>query len=92
LFTVDKVEAYDQGAPQKIGLTYLLIRILPPDYTGIVFIPPVIQISVPSSKRLRCRQFCLSARVRSILSIDRGQSCLSIGRFCVYARRFSVRL
>ena len=50
LLFVVKVSAYDQGQPQKTATAYLVIRVLPADFTGIIFIPPVIRISIQSSE------------------------------------------
>ena len=54
-----KVVAVDQGQPQKTATAYLVVHVLPRNYTGIAFIPPIIRLSVPSSKLLSCGRSCL---------------------------------
>jgi len=47
-----KVVAEDQGQPQKPATAYLIVHVLPQNFTGIAFVPPIIRVSVPSSKLL----------------------------------------
>ena len=45
-----KVEAVDQGQPQKTAIAYLVVHVLPRNFTGIAFVPPIMRVSVVTSK------------------------------------------
>ena len=50
MYFVTKVLAFDQGQPQMTATGYLVITVLPGNFSGIVFIPPVMALTIPSSE------------------------------------------